>query len=97
MFKDLKAILPKSIKRAGISKQIKETEILTFFQDELDRVLEPELLERVRVLYFKDKIITLAVLSEEIAQKIRFYEKEILGNINELLEKQEVEKVRYLT
>lgn len=97
MFKDIKTILPKSAKKIGIHNQVKAELVEKFFAEELERVLTSNLLEKVKVLYFKDETITLACLSEPIVFRLQQHEGEIMRKVNRQIGNNHLRKVRYLT
>lgn len=97
MFQDLKTILPKSVKRAGIDGKVEEKQALKMFEEAVQGFLEPDLAAQVKVLYIKDGAVSLACLSEEIVKKIKDNEQEIIDIINKNINKEIILKVKYLT
>lgn len=95
-FQKVGAILPKTVKRAGISRQIEASMICEAVDKEIRRIFGEELGRQARALYFKDNWLTLAVLSSVLAQEIRFREGEILTFLNERFGQGTVERLRYL-
>lgn len=96
VFQKIGAILPKNIKRSGISRQVEASIVCGAVDKELIRIFGEELGNQARALYYRDKTLTLAVLSSVLAQEIRFREGEILDFLDDKFGPQVVEKIRYL-
>ena len=97
MFKDIHEILPKTIKKVGIHQEVKAKQVEKLFQEELERLLTANLLGRIKILYFKDGIITIACLDEAIVEKLRSCEEQIIYRINGILCNNSLQKVQYLS
>ncbi|NQU78124.1 DUF721 domain-containing protein [Candidatus Falkowbacteria bacterium] len=95
-FQKIGAILPKNIKRTGISRQVQASMVCGAVDKEMVRIFGEELGNQVKALYLKNNVLTLAVLSSVLAQEIRFREPEILAFLNNKFGEGAVEKVRYL-
>lgn len=95
-FQKLSAILPKTIKRAGISRQIEASMVCEAADEAVKRIFGEELARQARALYFKDNWLTLAVLSSVLAQEIRFREDEIMRVLNGRFGQGTVGRIRYL-
>ena len=96
-FQKIGAILPKSIKRAGISGQLQASMVCGAGDREIRRIFGDNLGRQVRVLYFKDNVLTLVILSSVLAQEIRFRESDIILFLNNKFGQGTVERIRYLT
>lgn len=96
MFKDLKSILPKTIKRAGITNQIENLRVLELYGNIVKRVIENSE-NTLRPVYVKDNILTVAALSAEAVKELRYFEAKIIQEINGKLGKIAIEKINYIT
>ncbi|MEA3398627.1 MAG: DciA family protein [Patescibacteria group bacterium] len=97
MFKDIKSILSRSIKRAGMGSQVEEKQALEIFKDGIKGLLGADLAKQVKILYIKEKVIVLACLSSQAAKIIKDNERQIFKVINKNIGKIVVERARYLT
>jgi len=96
MYFDIKSLLPKSIKRAGINKQIEATQVLEMFNKVVKDFFNDEFQRDLRPLYIKNKILTVACLSSIIAQELYFKEKDIIARINKSFGQEIINKIKYL-
>ena len=97
MFQDLKTILPKSVKRAGIDKKVGEKLALEMFREALAGFLNSDSAMQVKVLYIREGVISLACLSEEIIKEIKSSQNEIIAIINKEIGKNVIKQVRYIS
>lgn len=96
MFSDINSVLSKATKHSGIRGELKTGECIRMFQEEANRCLGGELAEKVKPLYIKDAIITIASLSERAIEELNQREEEILSRINRSMGEIFVSKIRYL-
>ena len=97
MFYNLRSLLPKSIKRAGIAEQIKDKQVISFFEQVKKEVLGAELAGRVRPMYLKNKILYVASLSSAAIEKLESGQAEIVGKINKKFGPEAIKKIKYIT
>ena len=95
-FQKIGAILPKNIKRAGFSRQIEASMVCGAADQEIKKIFGDKSGSQARALYFKDNMLTLAILSSSLGQEIKFRESEIMANLNNKFGDRAVERVRYL-
>lgn len=95
-FIPLNNLLADALKKAGIYRQVVSTLFIEEFQTIINRMFEHEISKKIRGLYIKDGILTVACLSPVIAQELKFREREILSKLNEGKNKTIVERIRYL-
>lgn len=88
-------LLGKSLKRAGILRQVASAVILDEFTKIVNELCGNAVSERVRGLYVKDRVLTVACLSPAAAQELKFRERKILEKLNSH-SKMPVERLRYL-
>jgi hypothetical protein len=101
MFKDIRTLLPRSVRRTGIGKKVLAAGIMTVFRSEAKKILEGDLASQVKPLYIKRGVLIVATLSALAAKQLQEHEKKILRKINRIggegKENEEVEKIKYVT
>lgn len=95
-FERVGAILPKNIKKSGISESVRASMICEAVDKELIRIFGEDMGSKAKALYFRNKTLTLAVLSSVLAQEIRFREGEIISYLDNKFGMGVVERIRYL-
>ena len=90
------SILPKTIKRAGIEKEIKFVRVIELFEDNKDVFLSPDLSGKVRAIYFKDNTLNIASLSAQASQELTARQNDIVEWINNEMDEKIVEKVKII-
>lgn len=96
MLQTIGSILPQSLRRTGIEKQVLSAQIIQTFHEELKSLFGPRVLKRVQAKYIRHKVLTVAVLNSVLVQEIRLHEGEIMAKINAKYKKILVERFRYL-
>ena len=96
MFNDLKYLLQKNIKKAGISRQVEATLVLERFNRVAADVFDERILQKIKPLHLKDKVITVACLSSVVAQELKLNEIKIIKEINSYFNKEVVERLRFM-
>jgi hypothetical protein len=97
MFNDINSILSRATKRSGIKNELKAGECIRLFSESAEKSLGCELFKKIKPLYVKDSIITIASLSDEAIQELNKSEAEILLKINSSLGENFVKEIRYLS
>lgn len=97
MADDIKSILPESLKRAGISDQVQDEQVKQVVMQEIERVVGPELIKKIRFLYLKDQTITIASLNGEATSKINDDRTRMIDKINTKLGQELAKEWRFLT
>ena len=83
MFVPIKDLLPKSIKNAGIEKQVEAAMIIEKFHQILQEMFGRKAVGRARAVYFKNGILTISSTSSVLIQEIYLKQKQIIKKINE--------------
>ncbi|MBU4512827.1 DUF721 domain-containing protein [Patescibacteria group bacterium] len=89
-------LLPKSIKRAGLSRQVEASLICSEFDNLIKHVFSPQILNQVKAMYFQNNTLTIAVLNSTLAQEIKLRERKIIGKLNNRFGKDVVLGLRFL-
>ena len=96
MFNDIGGLLPYSARKVVSHQKMKSEQIEKLYQAEIEHLLTENILERVKVLYFKSGIITIACLEEAIVEKLQINEDAIIQKVNNVMCNTSLKKVRYL-
>jgi hypothetical protein len=96
MFQDLKTLLPKSIKRAGLGNAVEAAKVLKAFEEIVLDYLPERAVEKIKPLYVKDKILTIASLSSVITQELGFKETELISKINSKFGQEIINKIKFI-
>lgn len=96
MIKKISSLLWQSIVRAGLEKEVAAALVLEEFKKILVRKFGQKILNKVKVLHFKNKIISCSVLSSVIGQEIKLNEKKFFKKINKKFGKKLVERIRFI-
>jgi len=97
MFYNLKSLLPKSIKRAGIASRLKDKQVTDFFNKAKFGFLSAELASGVRPMYLRNKILYIASLSSVAAERLEPRQAEIVVEINKRFGAGTVKKIKFIT
>ncbi|MFA5318266.1 MAG: DUF721 domain-containing protein [Patescibacteria group bacterium] len=96
MFQGIKNLLPQSIQRAGITRQIGANLILHKYEQAAREILGKEISRQTKAMYLKNNILSVACLSSLIMQELQYREKEIIEQINKNMGANIVKKLNYL-
>jgi len=91
----ISSLIWRSIVRAGLEKEVAAALVIEEFKKVLLKKFGQKILKRVKILHFKNGILSLSVLSSVIAQEIKLNEKNLLKKINEKFGKKLVERIRF--
>jgi len=94
--KALKNILNKQIKNSSMMKEASAGVITAYANDLLEKKINLNTKIQARAMQVKDKILTIACLSEESLKELKTKEIEIMNNINQQFTENTIEKIRYL-
>ncbi|MDD5071830.1 MAG: DUF721 domain-containing protein [Patescibacteria group bacterium] len=97
MFYNLKSLLPKSIKKAGIAEQVRNKQVEDFFNKSKFEFLGAELAARARPMYLKNKILYIASLSSVATERLEARQAEIVADINKKFGPGTVKKLKFIT
>lgn len=97
MFHDIKRILPGSIQRSGVSRQVEAVNVLKIFNKVAREVLSEEVIKQIEPMHIKNNILTIACLSSLVMQELQYKEGEIVEKINKEAGKEVVRKLNYAT
>ena len=96
MFVPLGKLLGKSIRRAGMENQIEASMVCEEFSKIAGQIFSKPILKRIKPLYVKNRILTIAVLNSVLASELQFKQQEIIEQINRKFKKTVVTRLRFL-
>ena len=97
MFKDIRTIIPKAVKRNGLSKAVVETDVFSVFKKEIVKIVGEEEGEKTKAVFLKDQVLTVASLSNIVTEEIRKREPEMIDQINSNFDDRRVKSIKILT
>ena len=92
----IKALLPKSIRQAGIEPQVRGAQVIERFHEVVLETMGEAITKKVKAQYVKNGTLTVAVLSSVVGQELKLREREILQKINSGSKSSTVERLRFL-
>ena len=78
----IKKFLAQRIKQSGFSQQVKTSLLIEEFNKLIIKIFGANLSKKLKPLYIKDNILTVACLSSVMAQEMNFKKAEIIEKIN---------------
>ena len=93
----LKEVVDKSLIRKGLKGQIQESLVLKIANQELLIFFGPEFQDKARAIYFKDGILTMAVLSDKILPEIENSKSNFIKILNNKLDNHLIDDLKFLT
>lgn len=91
------SLIWRSIVRAGLEKEMLAALVIEEFKKILTKKFGPKILNKVKILHFKNQTLSLSVLSSVIAQEIKLNEEKFLKKINQKFGKKIVDSIRFLS
>lgn len=97
MFSDIQSLLPKTIKRSGLGRQVLETKAIETFHGLADQLVTGDVRDSLRAMYLSGSTLMVASLSPFATEEIRKNESRIVSYINCQLGEPAVRRLGYLT
>jgi len=88
--------LSKRITQSGFSQQVKTSLIIEEFNKLIIKIFGANLSKKIRPLYMRDNILTVACLSSVMAQEINFKKAEIIEKINKKFSSIAVKDIKFV-
>ena len=92
----IKGLLGKRIRQSGLAVQVNTALVIKEFEDYIKGNLGQVVAKKVRPLYIKDKILTVACLSSVVVQELRFKKADILKLINQKFGKEALKEIKFI-
>lgn len=95
-FVKVEKILPKSVKKAGISGELAANKILEEFPLAIEKLFGPAVMKKIKPLYLKNGTLSIGCLSTVLGQELKADEPMILAELNRPYGRKVVERLRFL-
>ena len=95
--KKISSLLWQSIAKAGIEKEMLASLVIEEFKKNLIAEFGEKILKKIKILHFKNGILTISILSSVIAQEIKLKEKDLIEKINQKFNKKIVERISFFS
>ena len=89
--------LNKNLIQKGIKKKVDEFLVITLANELIEEIWGAELQQKVRVVYFKNNILVVAILSNIIEEEFKFHKDNFIKKINNKLGNNVVKNLRFLS
>ena len=78
----IKVLLNKRLRQTGLSKNINTSLVIQEFEVLIEKALGEKVYARIKPLYIKNKILTVACLSSVMAQELNIRKRQLIAQIN---------------
>lgn len=92
----IKQTLARRIKQSGIARQVSTALLIEDFKKMFEDKLGENASKRIKPLYIKNRILTVACLSSVIAQEINFHKMEFINEINKKNDAETIHDIRFI-
>ena len=75
---DIKALLQKSLSKAGITKQVEASLIVVEAENVLQQIMGSHILDHAKPLYVKNQVLYVAVLSSVVATELTLHKRAVI-------------------
>jgi len=91
------SLLWKSIRRAGLEDGVTAVLVIKEFEKVLEEEFGEKIKNKVKILYFKKKVLYLSALSSVVIQEIRMNEIQLLKRVNKKFDKRIAERLSFFS
>jgi len=95
MFYDIKSLLNKNIRQAGLGKQVEAVNIVELFNQLAPALLGQKIARQARAIHIRNSILTIQCSSSLVMQELHYREYKIIKILNDKLGRDSVKKIRY--
>jgi predicted nucleic acid-binding Zn ribbon protein len=95
MLTKLSSSISFQVNRLGLGKEIEAARVCAFWDKIITEKFDQTASEKSKAIRFKDKILTVAVLSSVWAQEFQYNQQDIIEKINKKFGRNIVEKIRF--
>lgn len=92
----IKNIAPKILEARGLKAKVHSSLIIKEANQLLAELLGDETQDKIRAVYWKDNVLTLAVLADELMTALKEHEADFKGELNQRLKEPAVDKLKFL-
>lgn len=93
----IKEQLNRSLKQKGIKKLVDESLIISLANELMEEIWGKEVDIKARVVYFKNDILTIAILSNEVEEEFKFHKDNFIKHLNKELGNNIIKDLRFLS
>ena len=95
MLNKLSSSISFQVNRLGLGKEIEAARVCSFWDKIITEKFDQTASEKSKAIRFKDKILTVAVLSSVWAQEFQYNQQDIVEKINKKIGREVVERIRF--
>jgi len=88
-------LLKKQIKESGLSQNVQTALVVEEFEKILQEIFGQFILKKVKPLFIKNKIITLACLSSVVSQDVNLRKDEIIRKVNNKFKTEVITNIKF--
>ena len=96
-FHDLKSLLDRNIRQAGLNKQVDAINIVELFNSSARFLVGEKIARQTQAIYIRNKVLTIQCTSSIIMQEMRYRERHVMRSLNRKTGKESIERIRYTT
>ncbi|OGY50181.1 MAG: hypothetical protein A2951_02675 [Candidatus Buchananbacteria bacterium RIFCSPLOWO2_01_FULL_56_15] len=93
----LEQLLNRSVKQAGLTPKLAHSKVLEEFTAVIEKSFGPQAAGKVKPLYLKDSVLTVACLSSALVAAITEQQRRLIEELNRPYRQAVVEQIRFLT
>jgi predicted nucleic acid-binding Zn ribbon protein len=93
--KHIKDLLDKHIKKTGLSQQVEIAMIIEEFEQIIIDKFGIDIAGKIKALYIKNKILTVACLSTVVVQEVNMVKQDIINIINKKFSQTAINDIRF--
>ena len=94
---NIKEQLDRSLKQKGIKKLVDESLIISSANKLMEEIWGKEVETKAKVVYFKNDILTIAILFDEIEEEFKFHKDNFIKHLNKELGNNIIKDLRFLS
>ncbi len=92
----IKVLLNKRLRQTGLSKNINTSLVIEEFEVLIEQALGEKVYARIKPLYIKNKILTVACLSSVMAQELNIRKRQLIAQINKKFGSLVLKDIRFI-
>lgn len=96
MWSSIKNIAPKILEQKGLRQKVQTSLVIKEANQLLAEMLGDQTQDKIRIIFYKDKTLTLAVLVDELMQALTEHQADFISELNKRLKEKAVDKLKFL-
>ena len=97
MWIDLKKIIPQAASRLRVKEGLREGEIFTQWDEQINKCLGQAFISKSKPMSFKNKILVVGCINSSWACEFNLRQEKILSWLKEKMGKEKVDKIRFIS